>query len=126
MQDQLEKVGLIVADAEPVRSSQSINMKKQQVRNIVSFSLPSLGSPQKATLTVNVAFKPNPSDPRRIDVKFQSCQVRIIDSPVNFQIPLGPIGPTGWLRTGYIDETMRITRGHKGSVFVLTRRTARR
>jgi hypothetical protein len=25
------------------------------------------------------------------------------------------------LRTGYIDEDLRITRGHKGSVFILSR-----
>lgn len=52
IQDRLEKVGLILSqDADPVKSSQSIDLKKQQVRNVVSFTLPSLGQPRKASLT---------------------------------------------------------------------------
>jgi len=51
IQDRLEKIGLISRDADPVKSSQSIDLKKQQVRNVVSFTLPSLGQPRKASLT---------------------------------------------------------------------------
>jgi len=119
IQDQLEKSGLISQDADPIRSSQAIDLKKQQVRNVVGFTLPAPGKPKKASLTVSVDFKPNVADQRKIDVKFQACKVVI--NPLNFNIPLGVIGPTGWLRTGYIDENMRITRGHKGSIFVLLR-----
>ena len=128
IQDRLEKMGVIQQDADPIRSSQAIDLKKRQVRNIVTFTLPPLFSfpgrrnkPSKATLTVTVDFQPNNQDSRKIDVKFQACRVVITNTPVDANIPLGIIGPTGWLRTGYIDETMRITRGHKGSVFVLSR-----
>jgi hypothetical protein len=126
IQDRLEKIGVIRQDADPIRSSQAIDLKKGQVRNIVTFTLPSLfpgrgGKPSKATLTVTVDFQPNNQDSRKVDVKFQACRVVITNTPVDVNIPLGIIGPTGWLRTGYIDETMRITRGHKGSVFVLSR-----
>ena len=68
-----------------------------------------------------VDFKPNAVDNRKVDVKFQACKVVVNDSPIKLNIPLGIIGPTGWLRTAYIDETMRITRGHKGSIFILIR-----
>lgn len=55
IQDRLEKVGLLVVaspDADPVKSSQAIDLKKQQVRNVVSFTIPSLlGQTRKASLT---------------------------------------------------------------------------
>jgi hypothetical protein len=122
VQDRLEKMG-IIQQADAVRSTQAVDLKKGQVRNVVAFNLPSLPvlgkKTRKATLTVTVDFKPNGQDERKLDVKFQAC--RVVASPVDFVIPLGIIGPTGWLRTGYIDDTVRVTRGHKGSVFVLSR-----
>jgi hypothetical protein len=74
-------------------------------------------------VAVDVDFRPDPSDPRRVNVKFRSCAVRV---PTWFpskelKFPLGIAGPTGWLRTVYLDEDLRVTRGHKGSVFVLRR-----
>lgn len=72
-------------------------------------------------ITVDVKFKRNVGDDRKIDVKFEACRVVLRDSQVDVKIPLGLIGPTGWLRTQYIDEDIRITRGHKGSVFILSR-----
>jgi hypothetical protein len=36
VQDRLEKIGLMKKDAAPVRSSQAIDLKKSQVRNVVS------------------------------------------------------------------------------------------
>lgn len=118
IQDQLEKVG-IIQDAGVVRSSQAINLEKGEVRNVVSFGV----AGRRSSLTVTVSFRPNPRDPRRVDVKFQKC--RCVVSPLDVTIPLGIFGPTGWLRTVYIDDDMRITRGHKGSVFVLTRTKAK-
>jgi hypothetical protein len=124
VQDRLEKMG-IIQQADAMRSTQAIDLKKGQVRNVVAFNLPPLPvlgkQTRKATLTVTVDFKPNGQDKRKLDVKFQACRVVITASPVDFVIPLGIIGPTGWLSTGYIDDTIRITRGHKGSVFVLSR-----
>ena len=125
VQDQLEKLGIVAQDKDPVRSSQTIDMKRKQVRNVVSFNLPFLGKSKKASITVIVDFTPNSQDSRKIDVKFQECRVVAKETPIDFVIPLGIIGPTGWLRTGYIDDTIRITRGHKGSIFVLSRPSAK-
>lgn len=60
---------------------------------------------------------------RQIDVKFNSCRFTISNTPgMDVTIPLpGIIGPTGWLRTLYVDDKLRITHGHKGSVFILFR-----
>mmetsp|Transcript_39578 Transcript_39578/g.80745 ORF Transcript_39578/g.80745 Transcript_39578/m.80745 type:complete len:331 (-) Transcript_39578:287-1279(-) len=138
IQDRLENMGILRpsgqdVDGAAVRSSQAIDTKKGQVRNLVTFqtsSLPFIRETKDGTkgslsgsLTVDVNFVPNVKDKRKIDVKFKSCRVLIRDSPfpVDFLIPLGPVGPTGWLKTGYIDSQVRITRGHKGSVFILQR-----
>lgn len=51
IQDRLEKMGLISQEAEPIRSSQAIDLRKQQVRNVVAFTLPSFGRTRKASLT---------------------------------------------------------------------------
>ena len=134
IQDRLEFIGILESSgggdesdgksAPPVRSSQAIDKKKSRVRNVVSVEL-RRPLPVKGSLIVDVAFKPNRNDKRRIDVKFDSCRLQVKNSPVDITFPLGIIGPTGWLRTGYIDDDMRITRGHKGSVFILIR-TAKR
>lgn len=75
----------------------------------------------KGFITVDVKGTVNQNDVRRIDVKFDSCRLTILDSPLDVTFPLGLVGPTGWLRTVYVDDEMRITRGHKGSVFILYR-----
>lgn len=130
IQDRLEQIGILEPsgqndkDASPVRSSQAIDLKRSRVRNVVSVTA-RRPLPAKGSLIVDVAFKPNNTDNRKIDVKFDSCRLQLQNSPIDITFPLGIIGPTGWLRTAYIDEDMRITRGHKGSVFILSR-TAKR
>jgi hypothetical protein len=48
--------------------------------------------------------------PRKID----SCRLKASKLPVDWNPPLvGIIGPTGWLKTVYIDDKMRVTRGPK-------------
>ncbi|KAG7354591.1 plastid lipid-associated PAP/fibrillin family protein [Nitzschia inconspicua] len=155
IQDRLEAMGLIdtkttsmnnissLSSDPSVRSSQSIDLAKRLVRNVVTFRLPSYNNnksnsnnnkPTTVTLTVFIQFWPDTVDRRKINVKFESCRVRILPKPAmmmvlpimtDFTIPLGVIGPTGWLRTTYLDDHLRITRGFKGSVFVLTRPTSR-
>jgi hypothetical protein len=120
IQDKLESMGIIQQSQSSVvvRSTQSIDLAKQQVVNLVGLNV---GTKNRAAITVSVDFKPNPRDPRKIDVKFRACRLILSRTPINLNIPLGVMGPTGWLRISYIDDTIRITRGHKGSVFVLQR-----
>lgn len=119
IQDKLEELGVIDDTQAPVRSTQSIDLQKKRVRNVVSVVLPALD--RRASLTVDVRFKPNEEDARRVDVKFESCRLFVPKTPIDVTFPLGIFGPTGWLRTDYIDDDIRITRGHKGSVFILSR-----
>lgn len=124
VQDQLEKIGLIQKDEDliNVKSSQTIDLKRGNVRNVITFGVPAVGGKaRRASLTVDVAFTPDATDQRKVNVKFQACRIVVPNSPVDVTFPLGILGPTGWLKTNYMDDTMRITRGHKGSVFVLTR-----
>lgn len=123
VQDRLEDIG-VIQDTPAARSSQSVDLRRKRVRNVVSVSLPALD--RRASLTVDVGFKPNRNDKRRVDVKFDSCRLLVPKSPLDVTFPLGIFGPTGWLRTGYIDEAIRITRGHKGSVFILSRTTSQK
>ena len=120
LQNRLEQAGLV--SSTPIRSTQSIDSASGLIRNVVAVDL-SLGnknSRRRASLTVTVRFTLVPSDPRRLNVKFDACRVSL--PPIlQWNFPLGVLGPTGWLRTVYMDEELRITRGHKGSVFVLAR-----
>ena len=109
-----------ILSSTPVRSSQSIDINKKRVRNVVTVSLP---LDKRASLIVDISFQPNTSDLRRVDVKFNACTLRF-SKDLEFKFPLGVVGPTGWLRTSFVDEDMRITRGHKGSVFILMRPSA--
>ena len=118
IQDRLEKLGLVTRTAS-IQSTQVVDLKKQMATNIVAFGL--VSARQRASVTVNVAFRPNRDDRRRIDVKFESCRFKLPGTPFDVKFPLGLAGPIGWLRTTYIDDNLRITRGHKGSVFVLKR-----
>ena len=130
IQDGLEGAGVLSERGDnSAVSTQAIDLKRGRIRNVVAFQVnnptPILRSRDdrktKGFVTVDVLGSPNPSDGRRIDVKFDSCRVNVMDSPVDLRFPLGIIGPTGWLRTLYVDENLRITRGHKGSVFILSR-----
>ena len=137
IQDRMETLGLVSVDGNNNDfsvSTQAIDIRKQRVRNVVAFQLgknfPLLlnvsgakdSGALRGSVTVDVKFKPNLQDARRVDVKFERCKFsvnRVLPKPLD--IPLGPLGPTGWLRTVFIDRSIRITRGHKGSVFVLLR-----
>lgn len=117
VQDRLERLGVERGSA---RSSQLVDLKKGRVRNVVTFRFPGREKRQ-ATLFVDIDFKPNDDDLRRVDVRFHSVRLIVTKSRMDTNFPLGIFGPRGWLRTTYIDESIRITRGHKGSVFVLCR-----
>jgi PAP_fibrillin len=101
----------------PVRSTQSIDVKSGLIRNVVAVNV----GKRTAALTVTIRFATDATDLRRVHVKFESCRVVVPLTPIDWDIRLGILGPTGWLRTVYIDDAVRITRGHKGSVFILSR-----
>jgi len=101
-------------------STQTIDLKLQQVHNVVVVKLNVLGvGKRRASITVSVDLAPNLVDPRCVNVKFCTCQTVILQTPIDIVLPLGVFGPTGWLRTVYIDDSIHVMQGNKGSVFVL-------
>lgn len=120
IQTRLEQAGFATS-APDLRSIQAIDLANRKVRNVVNMDVNLLGEKHRASMTVTVDFNPSPSDPRKIDVKFIGCRMMASKLPLDWHLPLGVFGPTGWLRTVYIDDTIRVTRGHKGSVFILQR-----
>jgi PAP_fibrillin len=80
-----------------------------------------LSFPTRASLTVDIRCQPDPSDLRRVNVKFQTFRINVPGTPFSMEMVLGEGGPKGWLRTVYIDNDLRISRGHKGSIFVMSR-----
>jgi len=130
VQDGLEDLGLLSERKDvrnTIRSTQAIDLKKNRIRNVVSFEANNLtplfskGGKTRGLITVDVSGAANLDDKRRIDVKFDRCRVTLLNSPIDIAFPLGVVGPTGWLRTMYVDDDIRVTRGHKGSVFILSR-----
>ena len=61
----------------------------------------------------------------RLDVAFQRVKITLGPLPP-LTIPLTFVndgkGPQGWLDTTFLDDTMRLGRGDKGSTFVTVRR----
>ncbi len=132
IQDNLEQMNVLKSSQKQaadntIKSTQAIDLKRGRVRNVVVVEVNnptpifSKNGISKGFITVDVTAVPNADDARKIDVKFDRCRVAIEDSPINLDIGLGIIGPSGWLRTIFIDDDIRITRGHKGSVFILSR-----
>lgn len=107
----------------PRRSTQEISIEQQQVRNVAYYS--NVFGDDDASITVDIDFQPHgdDADPRRVDAEFTSCRVVVPYTPIDFSLPLQVFGgrPRGWLRTTYVDDDFRITRGHKGSIFILCR-----
>ncbi|KAL3802381.1 hypothetical protein HJC23_007206 [Cyclotella cryptica] len=129
IQNNLEEIGVLKKKRAEniVISTQAIDLKRNRIRNVVAFeaSNPTICfsnyGKTRGRITVDIKGSPNIEDKRRIDVKFDECRLTLFDSPIDLTFPLGFIGPTGWLRTIYVDNEIRITRGHKGSVFILLR-----
>ena len=116
IQNKLEELGILPnanegedeeegdpANVNTVRSSQAIDLKRMRVRNVVTVALALPYDRQRrrrrrrvrGSITVDVKFRPNTTDLRRVDVKFESCRLKLLDSPFDLNLPLGPIGPTG-------------------------------
>ena len=94
---------------------QRINVEAGSIENLAEFAL--LG---RITGYLNIHGSAVKISDSRIEVGFIDCELKI-GSLRPLTIPLQWVKARGWVETTFIDETLRIGRGDKGSVFVATR-----
>lgn len=82
-------------------------------------------------VVVSGAFRQSPNIPNRAIISFDTVLLRLGDGDNPITLNLGFLfsvlaivrgsGDNGWLETTFLDDEMRIGRGNKGTMFVLTR-----
>lgn len=79
-------------------------------------------------VTVGIAFRPSTSVPRRALAAFDTGKIATkvgisisLDWIFDLRAKIKGSKESGWLETTYVSPSMRLGRGNKGSVFVLTR-----
>lgn len=91
--------------------NQNIAADGASVHNVASFT--ALGARGALDVRGTVAV----ASASRVDVVFDRCEVSLGNARVAF--PLTAVSPAGWVETTYLDDTLRIGRGDKGSLFVV-------
>ncbi|KAL1503964.1 hypothetical protein AB1Y20_010381 [Prymnesium parvum] len=123
--------GLVVPTDQSKKPVQQIDVKALRIGNEIELSLP-LGI--KATLRVAGSFRADARDGRRALVEFDSLDLftpggrRLVRAGFVFDVirrlrPSLSEGEAGasWLQTTYLSDRLRLGRGNKGSIFVLSR-----
>ena len=93
-----------------IRNEQIVDLTKKRVENFVDLEI--LG--RKTRVVVRGEIKPLDEFNRKVQVTFTDWS---FDDFVTLPLPR----PTGGLENTYCDETMRISRGSRGGVFITTR-----
>jgi len=77
---------------------------------------------------VSGKFRPSPNVPNRVIVSFDTAQITLQDTvtlDLGFAFAIAAVirgsKDNGWLEITYCDDTLRLSRGNKGTMFVLTR-----
>jgi hypothetical protein len=114
-------LGTIAVDTSEKLTTQSIDIRNSRVTNFVEQNM--------FTVEVSGSFELD-TVPNRVIVSFDKCEITfrstglVLDLSFLFDLRSflkGGLKAGGWLETTYIDEEMRIGRGNRGSLFVLTR-----
>lgn len=97
-----------------------IDIKQGTVDNIVKFKGPRiLGSPE---CEITVSGKAWVTSPTRLSVAFESFVLKLGRGGLEkVRVPLTWLGPpTGEVETVYLDESVRISVGDKGGLYIAT------
>ena len=113
-------LGTIAVDTSNRLTTQTIDVKANTLANFVEQDF--------GSVLVQGSFELD-SVPNRVVVTFERCEITLNNGFVfdlSFLFGLRAIlnggeKAGGWLETTYIDEDMRIGRGNRGSLFILTR-----
>ena len=96
--------------AQSIRNEQIVDLTNESVENFVDLEI--LG--RETRVVVRGEIKPLDKNQRKVQVTFTDWS---FDNLVTLPLPR----PTGGLENTYCDETMRISRGSRGGVFITTR-----
>ena len=115
------RAGNLVVDTSSRITTQTINADDQRIENKVDLDF--------GSVTVGGSFRVSDTVKTRAVVAFERADISLNNGFVfrlGFLFSLsaafrGGIKDNGWLETTYLDTEMRIGRGNKGSLFVLTR-----
>jgi PAP_fibrillin len=113
-------LGMIAVDASNRLTTQTIDFKESTLANFVEQDF--------GSVLVRGSFELD-TVPNRVVVSFEKCEITlkngfVIDLSFLFSLRAALKGGNkagGWLETTYLDEDMRIGRGNRGSLFILTR-----
>jgi len=100
------------------RNEQTVSLARGRVLNTVRIPVPALGSTSAIVLDVHGSVA-RTSDPNSVTVCFERCDVAWAGGGGRITVPLPR--PVGSLRTTYCDDSLRVSRGGRGGVFVLKR-----
>jgi hypothetical protein len=125
----VENKGTVTAQGITVDTS---NRVTQQIFDVINCRVTNSVEQAFGIVRVSGTFRPSETVPTRAVVGFDTCEIRWNNG---LTIQLGFVfamlsvlkgtNDNGWLETTYLDSDLRIGRGNKGSMFVLTRdRTA--
>jgi len=114
----------VTVDTSNKAVEQNIDVAKSRVENVVDLDW--------GQVRVSGSFRPSSRIPNRAVVSFDTAAIRVgKDDKKSPVINLGFLfslialvrrsKENGWLETTYIDDEMRIGRGNKGTMFILTR-----
>eukprot|EP00741_Cyanophora_paradoxa_P024992 tig00000319_g24124.t1 len=101
------------------RAFQAIDVAQGRVQNKVELAFGaggSAGTPPYFAIDARFAVLSE----RRVGVIFEAAVLKLPCLPFELRLPLLN-RPEGWLDTTFLDPEMRIGRGDKGSIFILTR-----
>lgn len=96
-------------------SRQIIDVAGGSILNVVDLKL----GPTPAKIVVNGAAAPTPSRRDRLEVVFESTELQVGSLLPPLTIPLPR--PRGFVDTTFLDETMRISRGSRSTIFLTVR-----
>jgi len=113
----------VTVDTSNKRVEQNINVVNKRVENVVQLDW--------GRVRVAGSFRPSSRIPNRAVVAFDTAEIRLGQDETSPVLNLGWVfaaiaivrqsKENGWLETTFIDDDMRIGRGNKGTMFVLTR-----
>ncbi|CBN75826.1 Rieske (2Fe-2S) domain protein [Ectocarpus siliculosus] len=101
-------------------TSESVQIIDTKARTLTNRAVYKGWSGFTTTVQLDAVIEPLKDEASRLMVGFRKAIVNVGGMKVTFP-HLQRFSPTGWMETTYLNQGIRIARGNKGSIFVLTR-----